>query len=606
MKGKIQFSTIAIAIIVFASLWIDFDLKSWNKSNRVIEHDVHWYYAYLPAQFIYHDITLSNINYKYGDLHDLFWTVQTPEGKNVIKSTLGLSILYAPFFFVAHTFAHFTNYAENGFSEPYKIFLLLSAVFYLFVGLDYVRKILRHYNFSEAHIAITLLLIGLGTNLLCYASQSAPMPHVYNFFLFAVFIFYTIRWYESQSAKNTIILGLTLGLISLIRPSNGIILIFFFLYGVSTVAELKERMTFLKRDWFLINVIGFFAFLIWVPQFMYWKATTGNYLCDSYPGESFFFGQPKILSGFFGFRKGWLLYTPMMAFSLVGLFLMKGVVKKLRLPIILFFVVNVYIIFSWWCWWYGGTYGQRSMIDSFPILAIPFASFVQYLSGRKWIYKGLFICIAVFFIWLNIFQTYQFEFSSLHWDGMTKELYVKQFGKLDPIKDFYKWVKVPSSEAAKRGERSENQLSDLSNSGGENNYNKKKVLSKKRVCFKAFNNKFLCADEANSDFVVANRDDTGNWETFSLVTFENNECVIQSFKNLFLSVELNEDSEITATRPDMGGWESFTRIDFANDYVAFKAVDGKYFTVDEKKMGGQVFATSDEIGDKEKFKILFK
>ena len=142
---------------------------------------------------------------------------------------MGMSILYSPFFFVAHAFALATDYPEDGFSEPYKVFLLLSAIFYLFIGLDFLRKILRHYQFSDSIIAIVILLLGLGTNLLCYSSQSGPMSHVYSFCLFAIFIYYTIKWYERQSAKNTLLLGISFGMITLVRPSNTVIIIFFLL-----------------------------------------------------------------------------------------------------------------------------------------------------------------------------------------------------------------------------------------------------------------------------------------------------------------------------------------------------------------------------------------
>ncbi|PIP53848.1 MAG: hypothetical protein COX07_08495, partial [Bacteroidetes bacterium CG23_combo_of_CG06-09_8_20_14_all_32_9] len=216
---KYKLTTIAIIIVLLACFIIDFDLKNWRKNDRVIEHDIHWYYAYLPAQFIYDDIKLIKSDYRFDENYYLFWTVNA-DGKIIIKTTMGMSILYAPFFFVAHALASVSNYPENGFSEPYKFFLLISAIFYLFIGLDFLKKILRHYQFSDIHIAITILLIGLGTNLLAYSSQTAPMPHVYIFCLFSIFIYYTIKWYQFQSIKNTLILGLLLGLISLIRPSN--------------------------------------------------------------------------------------------------------------------------------------------------------------------------------------------------------------------------------------------------------------------------------------------------------------------------------------------------------------------------------------------------
>jgi len=597
-------STVAMAVVLITCLLIDFNLKLWQRQDRVIEWDVHWYYGYLPALFIYDDIRLEKSDYKFENNYYLIWTVPTSEGKKIIKSTSGLAMMYAPFFFVANIFASLTNYPENGYSEPYKIFLLLSALFYLYIGLDFLRKILRHYNFNDRHIAITILLLGIGTNLLCYSSESAAMPHVYNFCLFSVFIYYTIRWYQSHSYKNTIILGLLLGLISLIRPSNCIIMIFFGLFGISNFSELKQRMTFLRREWFLINVIFFFALLVWIPQFIYWKITTGNYFVDSYVGERFFFNDPKFLEGFLGFRKGWLIYTPIMLFSIIGLFIMKDRLKKLRLPIVLFFLVNVYIIFSWWCWWYGGCFGQRSMIDSYALLAIPLASFVEYISARKKFIRGFGIIIALFFIWLNIFQTFQFEYHSIHWDGMTKELYFKNFGQLHQIKDYDKMVVSPDSEMAKRGKRSQRQWLQEKRESISTDYNGRNVSGQKIINLKAFNNKYVCADQDKGNMAFANRMDAGEWETFKLTQFENNVCVLQSFKQFFLSAELGRKNEISAVKTKAGDWEYFTIVNTSDSLVAFRASNNKYLSVDKKSW--QLFANGDSLNEENKFKMILR
>ncbi|MCE9539177.1 MAG: hypothetical protein K8R85_08165 [Bacteroidetes bacterium] len=398
---KLKLSSVAILIVVLACLTIDMGFKNWEKQQRVIEWDIHSYYAYLPAGWIYKDIHLTKSDYRFDDHYWLFWPNQTAEGKNVIKTTMGMAILYAPFFVVAHTITNLSDYPENGISEPYKFLLLMSTLFYLFVGLDFLKKILKHYKFSDLHTSITILLIGLGTNLTAYASQSAPMSHVYSFCLFAVFIYYTIEWYKSQTIKNTLIIGFSIGLISLIRPSNVIIMLFFTLYNIT----------------------------------------------------SLYFNDPKIMKGLFGFRKGWLIYTPMMAFALAGIFALKGRLKKIRFPIVLFFIVNIYITFSWWCWWYGGSFGQRGLIESYALLAIPFASFVKYVSEKRWYYNASFYCMAAFFIWLNLFQTLQFENMSLHYDGMTRVLYFKQFGKLNKIEDFASYVSSLDYEEAKKGKR---------------------------------------------------------------------------------------------------------------------------------------------------------
>ncbi len=589
---KIKSPTIAIAIILITCVIIDLDLKNWKKTEKVIEHDIHWYYGYLPAQFIYNDIELIKSDYQYGDNLYWFWTSQSADGKKIIKTTMGLSMLYAPFFFVAHAYALTSDYPKTGFSEPYKLFLLLSTLFYFLVGLDFVKKILCHYSFSDAHIAITLLLLGMGTNILCYASQSAPMPHVYVFCLIAIFIYFTIKWYTVQSAINTIVLGLLFGLISLIRPSNVIIAFFFLLYNVTNWNDFKARIAFLIQKPMAIAGMLLLTFVVWIPQFLYWKIITGNYISYSYNDEGFFFLQPHIMDGLFGFRKGWLLYTPIMAFAIGGIFLLKGELKKLRISISVFLILNIYIILSWWCWWYGGTYGQRSFIDSYALMALPLASFVKVVSEKRWIIKIVFFCMAVFFIWLNIFQTYQIEFASLHWDAMTKELYFKQFGKLEKIKDFEKYLNYPDYELAKNGGEKMGSVIDVE---------KKTVL--KKVKLKAANGKFVCADQRKNNYLVARSDNGWAWETFEIIYLNDSQINLKASTGKFVSADHTVKDAIVANQPKAQAWEAFTLIMLENNFVALKADNGKYLSVDKKTL--QLSATSNTLGEQEKFELSY-
>jgi len=447
MKNRL--STLAILIVAIVCLIIDFDLKLWTQTERVIEHDVHSYYAYLPSHFIFDDLKQEKSHYRYGDNLYYFWPEYTEDGKKVNKMSLGLSIMYAPFFFVAHEAAGFFNYEQNGFSEPYKFFLLLSAIFYLIIGLDLTRKNLSHFGFSDKMSAVTILLLGLGTNLLCYSSQSATMPHVYNFFLFSAFLLFTIRWHQNPSTWNTTFIGLLLAMITLVRPSNVIIIIFFALYGVSTLKGIRNK----KYPFNFPIILILTMFLVWLPQLIYWKYATGSYIVYSYNEEGFFFNKPKIIDGLFSFQKGWLVYTPIMIFALAGIFFLKDELKKIRFGLITFMAVNIYIIFSWWCWWYGGTYGQRTLIESYALLSIPLAACVRKIMDLKLAIRLTFFSIIGFFIWLNIFQTYQFEFKSLHHEAMTKKLYFKQFGKLKKIEDFDQYLVYPNFEEAIKGNR---------------------------------------------------------------------------------------------------------------------------------------------------------
>ena len=115
---RATFPGIIILIVLICATWIQFSEKGWEKKPGLIYWDVVSYYAYLPATFIYNDLKLEK-----GETFEKgrFWPETTKNGEHVIKTTMGLSFLYAPFFGLAHLYAKFTGTECNGFSAPYQI-----------------------------------------------------------------------------------------------------------------------------------------------------------------------------------------------------------------------------------------------------------------------------------------------------------------------------------------------------------------------------------------------------------------------------------------------------------------------------------------------------
>jgi hypothetical protein len=452
MKDK-SYSYSKIAIIVIA-IMVSFTFvkhKYWNDDGKIIAWDVISYYAYLPATFIYHDPGLSFMDGYHGEHKFVFWPETAPNGKKVIKTSMGLSFLYMPFFFVGHLVALITDYDAGGYSAPYKFFLQFGSLFYVLIGLFFLRKVLLHY-FTEEVTAMSLLLVFFATNLHYYTAYEPTMSHAYNFSLFAVFIWLTIKWHEQPTVKHTLFVGLLSGLIVLVRPTNILILLFFMLWDVKTVKEFNSRILLFLKKFDKVLLMAFMAFLVWLPQFLYWKMQTGSFLYFSYGDERFFFNDPQIINGLFSYRKGWLLYTPVMLFALTGIFFMKDKQKSFFLPILLFTVLNVYVILSWWAWWYGGSFGLRAFIDSYALLVFPLAAIISYFYKKK---KGRIAVwfIAFIFLFHGIFQTFQYYHGAIHWDSMTKAAYWDSFGHLRPTGEYWDKLKAPDYEKAKQGER---------------------------------------------------------------------------------------------------------------------------------------------------------
>jgi len=202
LEGKHWLSALTIALIITFMTVNMLTVKHWKDERRVIEWDAISYYAYLPATFIYHDLSLRFADGYDGPHKLIVWPEKGPEGKYVIKTTMGLSILWLPFFLAGHAAALISGADAGGYSDPYKFFLLVSALTFALIGLIYLRRILLTVA-SDTIAAIVIAGFALGTNLYWYTLSQGTMSHVYSFALISTFVWYTIKWHKASASGRT-------------------------------------------------------------------------------------------------------------------------------------------------------------------------------------------------------------------------------------------------------------------------------------------------------------------------------------------------------------------------------------------------------------------
>lgn len=449
-----RLSLIVIMIVSAYTLWYFHPWAKNEDGNRgVIKWDVITYYSYLPATVIHGDVKLDFLDEGKIVNDNKFWPVQLENGNRLIVTSMGLSFLYAPFFFTAHVLAPLLGQENDGFSNIYQFMLIMSGLFYSFMGLILLARFLRK-HFDPGVTALTVLALGLGTNLYFYATIEAAMPHGHNFFLITVFMTLVMEWYRKPVWSKGLLLGLIFGLIVLVRPTNILLFIFLFLYGVDSWKSLWERVLFYLSKWYLV-VLMIGAFLLpWIPQFLYLKAITGHYMYFTYAekGASFFFGHPQILNSLFHIRKGWLLYAPIMVFALAGIPLLYRESRGWFSPLIFYVPAMIYVQSSWWCWWFGGGWGLRPYISMYPLLAFPMAMLLKKLSTlRVKSYYIAGISIMLLLVVYQIFQTRQYTTSAIHYSGTTVESYRENFLKTYPTGPSWKMLDLPDFELARLG-----------------------------------------------------------------------------------------------------------------------------------------------------------
>ena len=405
---------------------------------RMLTWDAFGYYLYLPAQFIYHDLGLtqhewlSAILEKYRSTATLYQIYPMEDGQWVIKYTMGLSILNAPFFFVAHMLAEPLGYPADGFSLPYQYILTLGGLVYAFAGLWYWARVLRCF-FTEKEALWVLLLVYFGTNYFHLTIYDGTLlSHNYLFTLYAVLLYYTIRWYEQHQWGHAVIMGLAMGFMVLIRPTEVICVLIPLVYATASDNYWRGKWQTLRRYPHHILLMVVCAVVVVLPQLLYWMTITGEWLHYSYnnPGEGLDFASPHILQFLFSFRKGWFIYTPVMIAAVVGLVFLYHRHRSWFYLCSLVLALDVYISASWTTWWYaGGSFSSRTLVPVYGLLSIPLGLTVRKIAVTPRPLRAILVFALVFFVTLNLFQTWQFQNGILSKERMTWPYYRAIFGK---------------------------------------------------------------------------------------------------------------------------------------------------------------------------------
>lgn len=372
-----------------------FELLEDFGAESIIGTDSDGYYMYLPGTFIYKgfkDIPLRTPEYFHKSPKTGQWNS---------KYTYGVALMELPFFLLAHLLALLLpGVSADGYSFPYRVAIQFGALLYAFLGVRIINELLKEQYLWKIRWGVLMALF-FGTNLMHYTIVEPGMSHVYSFFLCALLFFLYHR------KKSMTWIGLCSLLLVLIRPTNVFLaLLFLALYPK------RIRDVFTSKP---ILLTGLFAGLLFGLQLFYWKFMSGEWTFYSYNKEPTFihYASPKMLKVLFDVQNGWFVYSPILIFPFIGMIqrIKSGYRKDLIL--IFFFLVMTYIFGSWWAWWFGGAFGHRCYVDFYPLLAFPFAYFLDKLSQNKRLFN-LVMVFMVLFVFYSIRMTVKY---SPPWDG---------------------------------------------------------------------------------------------------------------------------------------------------------------------------------------------
>jgi hypothetical protein len=362
-----------------------------GRAAAPIRSDGYSHYVYLPAWFIYGDPSLNAVaNDCCGGEFPTFTAIIRWPGTDrwVNAHPIGVALLQAPFFFVAHALTKWSNISPDGFTLYYQHAAGLAGAFWMIAGLMVMRALLLR-RVGDHITAVTLIVLLAGTNLYHYATFDSSYSHPYSFFLIASFMYLTERWMLRDRSSTTesfaisALLGLVAGMIVLTRHTNALFLILFPLYGVTdsaSVRALSSRLWTRRRE---VAVIAGVALLTVAPQLAIYYQATGRLLVNSYGDLGFTFLSPHLWGVLFSVTKGVFFWSPMLLAGIVGFALGRPATRSFAVGATVVFVVDTYLIASWWDWQFGASYGHRGFVDMLPLFALGLAAFFEWSAEQR-------------------------------------------------------------------------------------------------------------------------------------------------------------------------------------------------------------------------------
>ncbi|HEU4718987.1 MAG TPA: hypothetical protein VFU15_14180 [Bacteroidia bacterium] len=423
-KISTALSRFTVPLILLVSVWVTANVN-WGAQHRkyVITSDGKGYYAYLPAIFIYHDLNFSffdTIESNYYDEHTKYDYRTGVNGKVTDKYFCGVAVLQAPFFLAGHAMTLLSGDPADGYSKWYVIFTGIGALFYLGTGLVFLRKFLRAHGANEGQSAFILAVIYFGTNLFYYSIVEPCMSHVYSFAMVSLFLFYGKSWIDTANRKHAAMACLAFGLIAILRPVNVLVAAWLLFEAKGFLPLLKKKAALLREPLMLFLCLLLIALPVFV-QLMLYKLSTGSFFIDTYSEEGFHFLHPELFNFLFSYKKGLFVYLPVTLVSLGGIYFLWKKDRFRGLFAAVFLTGLIYVLSSWWMWFYGGSFGTRVIIEYLPVFAL---LLFYLLDGIKM--KPVKISVVSLLVVLTLFcqfQTLQYRYYIIHWSEMTKEKY---------------------------------------------------------------------------------------------------------------------------------------------------------------------------------------
>jgi len=212
--------------------------------------------------------------------------------------------------------------------------------------------------------------VWLASPLLAYMYVVPSMPHAIAFAATSVF---AACWFPVQArphASAWLGWGLVGGLAALVRWQNAVWLV------LPVYELLALRRPWTARAALAAAWLGGFV-LAFSPQLAAWLRLYGTPLLIPQGSGFLLWDRPEMGAVLFSPLHGLFSWMPLAALGVAGLARLWRTRRDLAAPLILVFILYVYVNSIVLDWWSGGAFGPRRFIDAFPILILGLSSLFE-------------------------------------------------------------------------------------------------------------------------------------------------------------------------------------------------------------------------------------
>lgn len=318
---------------------------------------------------------------------------RTPTGHLDNHFTTGPAILWTPFLLLAHAAvllarAMGSNVAADGFSAPYRIAMALATAIYAFLGLLLAFRLARQYV-EERWALLATISIWWASSLPAYMYFNPSWSHAHSAFTVSLFLWYWHRTRSSRSLRQWLLLAAITGLMLNVYYANAMVL------AVLLVEALPQYLAAFRNttppgsatvprasQLFLDHLLfGIVVFLCVLPIFITRHIIYGNAFESGYvPLRDWLWRSPVLLSVFFSSNHGLIAWTPILLFSILGLFLFWRREPRVGGPFLAAFLA-FYLFIACYPDWAGiSSYGNRFFVSLTSLFIIGLAVFLDRLA----------------------------------------------------------------------------------------------------------------------------------------------------------------------------------------------------------------------------------